>query len=349
MAGLSEMALRASVQALTQRNRQMAYSVILRDQYIDELETELDQLCLEFLARHQPVAQDLRFVFSTIQINRELERIGDYAESIARQVLAVSHLEPQPNYEKFVELGDLAIHMLRDAVHSFLQPDASLAARTMVIEERANQLRTTINGELRDLTQAGQLPVDSLNPLMTVARRLERVTDQAKNLCEEVVYMCTGQFVKHKGGAEGFRILFVDATNGCLSQMAEGIGRALQLPHFVFGSAGITPQPMEPRVVEYMAAKGVDVSKHTSKSLEQVTGWEQYQVIVCFGGEVKEAIPVHAGKNVYFTWKVSDPGKEHGSAAAAHAALDTAYHALEAQMKELVGAILQEPQPEQKT
>jgi phosphate transport system protein len=347
MAGLSEAALRAGMQALTQANRQMAYSVILRDQYIDELETELDQLCLEFLARHQPVAQDLRFIFSTIQINRELERIGDYAESIARQVLAISHLEPQPQYEKFVELGDVAVHMLRDSVHAFLQPDASLAERTMVIEERANQLRNTINGELRDLTHAGKLPVDYLTPLMTVARRLERVTDQAKNLCEEVLYMCTGQFVKHKS-ADGFRILFVDETNGCLSQMAEGIGRSLKLPHFEFRSAGITPQPMDTRVVDFLTCQGSDASSQSSKSVEQIEGWENYQVVVCFGGEVREAIPPHPGKTIYFTWKIKDPSKEPGCAETARSPFETAYHKLEAHIKELVGAILQEPQPETK-
>ena len=107
----------ASLEALTERNRQSAYSVILRDRYIDELETELDRLCLEFLARHQPVAGHLRFIFATILINREIERIGDYAESIARQVLVVSALEPQPPYAKFIELGDLSLHMMRDAVH----------------------------------------------------------------------------------------------------------------------------------------------------------------------------------------------------------------------------------------
>lgn len=101
MAGLSERALEASLRALVERDRQLAYSVILRDQYLDEMETELNQLCLEFLVRQQPVAGQLRFVFTTIQINKELERIGDYAESIARQVVAVSALEPQPPVRPF--------------------------------------------------------------------------------------------------------------------------------------------------------------------------------------------------------------------------------------------------------
>jgi phosphate transport system protein len=347
MGALSENALKASVRALTERNRQLAYSIILRDQYIDELEMELDRMCLEFLARHQPVAKDLRFIFSTIHINRELERIGDYAESIARQVLAVSSLEPQAPYEKFVELGDLAVHMLRDAVHSFLRQDAELATRTMVIEERANTLRTNINTDLRELNQTNRIPAASFTPLLNIARRLERVTDQAKNLCEEVLYMCTGEFVKHKG-VEGFRILFLDATNSCLSQMAEGIGNALSRPQFVFSSAGITPQPVNARAMEFMMGKGIDISRQASKSLEQVAGLEQYQVIVSLGSQAREAGPVHPGKTVHFTWPINDPSKADGLPETVQSAFEYAYHSLDSQIRELVGAIFREPQPELK-
>ncbi len=348
MAALSESALRASVRALTQRDRQLAYSIILRDQYIDEIETELDRLCLEFLARHQPVASDLRFVFSTIQINRELERIGDYAESIARQVLTVSALEPQPPHGKFVELGNMAVQMLNDAVRSFLQRDAELATRTMAVEELANTLRTSINSELRELAQANRIPAESLTPLLTVARRLERVTDQTKNLCEEVLYMCTGEFVKHKG-AHGFRILFLDATHGCLSRMAEAIAVALHQQQLAFSSAGITPQPLDRRVVEMIRGVGLEMVTETPRSLEQVPGWEQYQVIVCFGAEVREAVPIHAGKTIYFTWPIKDPAKADGSPEAVRGASEEVCKSLEFQIKELVGAILREPQPEAKS
>ena len=145
--------------------------------------------------------------------------------------------------------------MLRDAVRSFLEEDAELAWRTMATEEQGNTMRSAINAELTDLNRKGQLPAAALNPLMTIARRFERVTDQAKNLCEEVLYMCTGEFTKHKGG-DAFRILFFDANNACLSQMAEGIGNSLGLPRFVFSSAGIAPQPVDARAVKFMAAKG---------------------------------------------------------------------------------------------
>ena len=347
MAGLSERALEASLRALVERNRQLAYSVILRDQYIDERETELNRLCLEFLVRHQPVAGQLRFVFTTIQINKELERIGDYAESIARQVLAVSALEPEPPYSRFTEIGNLSVEMLRDAVRSFLEEDPELAGRTMVTEEQGNTLRSAINAELMDLSRKGQLPTAALNPLMTIARRFERVTDQAKNLCEEVLYMCTGEVTKHKGG-DAFRILFFGSDNASFSQMAEGIGNAMGLPRFVFSSAGIAPQPVDARAVKFMATKGIDLSRQTSKSLEQVPNWEQYQVVIALGAQAREALPVRAKKTICLTWPVPDLPPAAASPDAATAIFESACQSLQAHIQELVAAILEQPQTEQK-
>ncbi len=89
-ADLVERALRESVAALLEKKLQLAYMVILRDQRIDEMEKQIDRLCLEFLVRQQPVAHHLRLAYVIIKINADLERIGDYAESIARQSLKVA-------------------------------------------------------------------------------------------------------------------------------------------------------------------------------------------------------------------------------------------------------------------
>jgi phosphate transport system protein len=347
MAALTERAIQTSLAALTGRNRQLAYSIILRDRYIDELETELDRLCLDFLVRHQPVAGQLRMVFATILINRELERIGDYAESIARQVLVLSEQQPEPPDRELVELGDLAVHMLRDAVRSFLEQDAELAVRTIPLEERANSMRTSINAHLQEPSRTGALSSASVTALTTVARRLERVTDQAKNLCEEVLYMCTGEFVRHKS-AEPFRILFFDAHNNCLSQMAEGIGAALGLTGFVFNSAGHTPQPVAPRTLDFMAEKGVDLSHQAAKSLEQVPEWEQYQVIVALNLEVQDALALRSCKTILFSWSVPDPSNAEGPVDVVRAAFEPAYQALASRIRELIAAVLQDPQPELK-
>src|SRR5262245_21156480 len=269
MAELAERALRDCVKALLERNRQLAYSIILRDQRIDDLEQEIDRLCLEFLVRQQPVAGHLRFAYATIKVNLELERVGDYAESIARQILKISSMNITFATERFVEISDLSIPMLRNAVLAFVSQDAELARDTMATEEIVDALKSKINSELVQLRQEDKIPLEALNPLMTVARRFERVSDQARNICEETVYMCTGEYAKHKG-AEATRILFVDEHNSCRSQMAEGIGNSLGQPQFIFSSAGLDPIPVDPTTVRVLKEKGIDISRQTSKAVGQV-------------------------------------------------------------------------------
>src|ERR1043166_8230873 len=180
MAELADRALRDSLEALIKKNLTLAYSVILRDQYIDELEKELDRLCLEFLVRQQPVAGHLRFAYATIKINLELERIGDYAESVARQVLKVSALHDKLPIAHFAELANVSIPMLHNAVKAFVEQDAQLAHQTMSDEDRADGLRNKLDSDLVQLHQNGTIPLNALNPLQTIARRFERLADPTK-------------------------------------------------------------------------------------------------------------------------------------------------------------------------
>src|SRR5207247_2758466 len=190
MGELAERSLRDCVKALQERNRQLAYSIILRDQRIDELEKEIDRLCIEFLLRQQPVAGHLRFAYATIKINLELERVGDYAESIARQILLLGSSETAVPYELFTEIGELAISMLHNAVRAFVDQDASLAKRTIEVEDQVDMLRHKAGAELVRMRGADQIALEALTPLMTIVNRFERVADQAKRLCQHNLHMC---------------------------------------------------------------------------------------------------------------------------------------------------------------
>lgn len=338
MGALVEKGLRGALQGLFQRDRRKAYGVILRDQLVDELEMELDQLCLEFLARQQPVAGHLRFAFAMVQIDRELERIGDYAESVARQALVLCDFKPPTITPDLTELGDVAVHMLHDAMQAFLAQDAELATRTMAVEERANALRNRIMSEIARLSAEQQLSPVEATALSTITRRLERASDQAKNICEEVLYMCTGSFAKHKS-AHRFRILFLGTHNSSVTQMAEAIGRGLGKPEFLFTSAGIAPQPIQPRTAEFLRGKGVDLSVHTSKTLEQLPDLAQYQVVVSLGTDLKSAVPGKPNKTLHLTWEIPDVG----GPAATKETYERAWAQLDEHIRDLVGAILDEP------
>src|SRR5262245_3515076 len=291
MARLGEHALRDCMKALAEKNRVLAFSVILRDQRIDELEKEIDRLCLEFIVRQQPVAGPLRFAYVTIKINLELERIGDYAESIARQILKISSMNVAAiPTERFAETARLSIPLPRHAVVAFGQQDADLARDTMSTEEVVHALKSKTNAELVQLRHENKIPLEALNPLMTIARRFERVSDQAKNICEETLYMCTGEYAKHKG-TEVTRILFVDEHNSRRSQIAEGIAASLNQPKFLFSSAGLNPQPFDGPTAAFLKDKGIDISRQTPKGVHQVPNLDHYQVIIALAPEARKVFP----------------------------------------------------------
>lgn len=338
MAGLGQQAVLEGLTALGQRNRQLAYAVIIRDQRIDELEKEIDRLCLEFLVQQQPAASLLRFVYSAIKVNAELERVGDYAESIARQALKLMALELGLPLDRFQAIAELSVGMLRDAVQAFLNQDAELARKTMAVEPTVDELKSALNKDLVGWFKNNQLPLEALNACMMIARRLERVSDQAKNICVEALYAATGESVKHPG-ADVIRVLFVDRDNGCLSQMAEAIGTALGRPEFLFSSAGLTARPLDDQTVRFLAQKGLAPSR-SPKTVEQIPNLEFYHTIVCLGPGVRSQLRLPRFKRVELEWEVSDPTGRNGSQADVQAAYETAYATLQGHIQDLIQAVL---------
>ena len=339
MAGLCGMALEGCLAALGEKNRQLAYSVIIRDQRIDELEKEIDRLCLDFIVRQQPVAGTLRFAYVTININTELERVGDYAESMARQILALSAIDVDVPIQRYREIADLSIPMFHGAVEAFLTQDTALARKTMEAEVRVDRLRHALNADVIKLNQEQKIPLEAVSPLMTIVNRLERVADQAKSICQETLYMCTGEYVKHSG-SEVIRVLFVDEHNHCRSPMAEAIGAALKQPKFVFTSAGLDRRPIDARTVEFLAARGIDISHHVSKAVDQVPYFDHYQVMVSLAKEAQRVFPPPPTKAVVLDWSIPDPSRIEGSPEIVQAAYAEAFEFLKAHVQDLVEAVL---------
>jgi len=329
MASLAELALSDGLKALLENNGQLAYSVILRDREIDEYEKEIDRLCLEFLVRQQPAAGPLRFVYATIKINLELERIGDYAESIARRGLVVNSLNLDLDYSDFEAISATSLSMLKDAIRAFLEQDAELAKTTMLAQREANRIRDKINDTLFQLRADKKIPITALTPLQTIARRLERVADQSKNICEETLYMCTGQYMKHLG-RDTFRVLFVDDNNAGTSQIAEAIGNALGQANFVFSSAGIKAEKVANETIAFLKGKGHDISSNISKSVDNIPNLDHYQVVVALSDAGQNAFPAPPTKTISIAWELSQ----------AAPSIEETYSFLKQNIEDLVQAIL---------
>lgn len=339
MAGLAEGALRDCIKAVAEHDRELAYAIILRDQYIDDKEKEIDRLCLEFLVRQQPVGGPLRFAYSTIRINLELERVGDYAESIARRLLKLAEVPSTFPREEFAEIAEHSTAMLHDAVKAFVEQDAELARKTIELEDGIDLRKSKLIRHLVNLFRENKMPFEALDPLTMMVRRFERVADQARNICTEVLYMCTGEYAKHPG-SEAFRVLFVDEHDDCLTKIAEAIANSLGQSKFIFTSAGLDPQPIEPQTIAFLREKGHDPSYLVPKSLHQVPNLEHYHLIIALSPEVKKTFPRRPRKGVYLDWNVAKPTGKGLPPEQVQARFESAYKTIKESVHDFIQAIL---------
>lgn len=341
MADLAAWTLRDCTTALQKKDRQLAMVIILRDQQIDALEKKIDRACLEFILRHQPAGAHLRFAYATLHINFELERVGDYAESIARQILKLIEIGCTIPDALFSEIAPNSISMLQNAVRAFVREDAALAEATSHIEEQIDVIRNQISSELMHLVQNNMLPLAALTPLATIARRFERVSDQAKSICQETLYICTGEFAKHPE-SQVYRVLFVDDEHGCLSRMAEAIGKALDRPEFEFSSAGLNPRPLDQATERMLADKGIHASSQVALAAPNARDMEQYQIVVAFSESTRKQLPPPNRKSVQLQWIVTDPCVISASPERRRNELDRAHTVISRQILDLISSLIME-------
>ena len=297
-------ALGEAVRALVERDRKLGFRVVLADQTIDALEGHIDRLCQEFMIRHLPVAAQLRFVVSVIKINSELERVGDYAESVARRAVDLATLPPHPSYPHMQQMAEISIRMLRQALEAFAEENAELASETLDLDREVNAAERAIHDQV--YSEQLRLDAESLHTLLTVADRFERVADRACNICEDVVYMCTGEVVRHLS-REDQQVLFLSLHNGFRTQVAESIGRSLAPANLHFRSAGLNPRPLAELGLQVAARLGVDLSRQRPKPVDDAGKLDQFHLIVTFGREAEEVIARLPYKVIWLDWEILAP------------------------------------------
>lgn len=198
MGVLAQEAIFKSIEALKNRDKAGALNVINSDSRIDELELVIDERCIDLIARHQPLASDLRFITTGMKINAELERIADLAVDISQRVLG---LVDKPLLKPLIDipkLSTIAQSMVKDAIDSFVKKDVELAKKVVLSDPEADKLRNLVQEELiNDYMARDAKTADRAVPLLLIARHLERICDHATNIAEDVIYMVEGKVVRH--------------------------------------------------------------------------------------------------------------------------------------------------------
>jgi phosphate transport system protein len=198
MAGLVEQSMSDVSRALNDPEPDLAESIIERDDEIDRWEVEIDRLATEFIAKHQPTATDLRFVIVAIKLGPELERIADNAVNIAERLL---HLSKYPALKPLIDIPrmlGLAHAMVSDSIAAYVNRDSESAREIIARDDEVDELYWQIFRELLTFMIEDPQNISRAIDLLLIARFVERIADQATNICEEVVYLVEAEPIRHQ-------------------------------------------------------------------------------------------------------------------------------------------------------
>lgn len=195
--GLVEKNLHLAIRALEQRDPDVVTQVLQADRDIDRKEVELEEQCLEVLALHQPVAIDLRHIVAVLKINKDLERAGDLAVNIARIAFDLS-TEPRIRISRdYLLMASKTQDMLRKSLDAFVNLSVEIARHVLAEDDEVDLMKHALHADFLERLAQGVDPLEPLVELFLVSRHLERIGDLATNVAEEVIYLVTGEIVRH--------------------------------------------------------------------------------------------------------------------------------------------------------
>jgi phosphate transport system protein len=205
-----EDAIRKSIKALVDRDRDLALSVVDGDAIVNNFDVEIEEECIRFLAIWQPTGSSLRFVTTTIKIITDLERMGDLAVDICERALELLDEPPLKPYIDIPRMAEAAQKMLKDSLDAFLAKDADLAIQVCEADDFVDNLNQQIFNELLMFMLKDPKNISRSVRLTYITKYLERIADHATNVAEMVVYLVKGKLIRHmacevmrrKNGAE---------------------------------------------------------------------------------------------------------------------------------------------------
>jgi phosphate transport system protein len=193
LAGMVERAIERSIDALKNRDVELARVVIVEDNDINRKRYETEEKCLELLATQQPMARDLRTIVAILHVIVDLERMGDHAEGNAKVAIMLADEPPLKPYIDIPRMAEVAIRMLRDSIESFKNRDVEMARKVCDQDDEVDALYDQVYRELITFMINDPKTIERATHITWIAHNLERIADRVTNISERVVYMVQGR------------------------------------------------------------------------------------------------------------------------------------------------------------
>ncbi len=182
-----------AIDALKKRDLTLAHQIIADDAQINKRRFGIEEKCVGLIATQQPIASDLRILVAVLNIITELERIGDYAEGIAKIVVMIGDEAPLKPLIDIPRMGEITLEMINKSLQSFVNRDVELAMKVVSLDGVVDGLYDQVFRELLTFMMVDPKTTNRATRLIWVAHNLERAADRATNICERVVFTVTGR------------------------------------------------------------------------------------------------------------------------------------------------------------
>ncbi len=197
MGSLVEQQVQGAIQALVDRDSDLARRVIQNDRQVNTMDVEVDENCIRLLALHQPTARDLRFITTAMKISTELERMSDLAENICERAI---ELNEEPQLKPYIDIPRMAnwgLTMVKESLDAFVNRDAGLARKVCGDDDFVDDLTEQLFRELLSFMMENPATISRAIRLTFIAKYIERISDHATNVAELVVYLVEGKIIRH--------------------------------------------------------------------------------------------------------------------------------------------------------
>ena len=198
LGSMVEKAIAKSLDALKRRDAEAARQVVSEDDHIDSKRYMLEEQCIELIATQQPMAGDLRNIITILHIAVELERMGDYAEGIAKICLMMGSEPPLKPLIDLPRMSEMATDMLRRSLDALVHRDTVAAIAVCNDDDEVDALYDQVYRELIFFMVQDTKTIQRATYLLWVAHDLERIADRATNIAERVLFLVTGKMTDIK-------------------------------------------------------------------------------------------------------------------------------------------------------